>query len=85
VTIYIVLALTVGGTGSMRGAIIGAILVVALTEGTRFVGGALPFLRPVQVAALREGMIGMMLIAVLMVRPEGLLPERLRRYERKIP
>jgi branched-chain amino acid transport system permease protein len=85
VTIYIVLALTVGGTGSMRGAIIGAILVVALTEGTRFAGGALPVLRPVQVAALREGMIGMMLIAVLMMRPEGLLPERLRRYEREIP
>ena len=42
ITIYMVLALTAGGTGTMRGAVLGAILVVALTEGTRFLGAVLP-------------------------------------------
>jgi branched-chain amino acid transport system permease protein len=79
VTLYIVLALTAGGTGSMAGAVIGGILVVALTEGTRFLGALFPGLQPVQVAALRQGAIGVALILILHLRPQGILPERLRR------
>ena len=78
VTIYVVLALTAGGTGTMRGAILGAILVVFLTEGTRFLGDALSGLKPVQTAAVREAMIGTALILVLYFRPQGLVPERTR-------
>ena len=77
ITITIVLALTAGGTGSMRGAILGAILVVALTEGTRFLGAVLPDLSPVRIASLREGLIGLALILALSLRPDGLLPETL--------
>jgi branched-chain amino acid transport system permease protein len=78
ITIYIVLALTIGGTGTMRGAVLGAILVVCLTEGTRFLGTALAALQPVQVAAVREALIGVVLILVLHLRPQGLLPEKTR-------
>jgi len=78
VTIYVVLALTAGGTGTMRGAILGAVLVVFLTEGTRFLGDALTGLKPVQTAAVREAMIGAALILVLYLRPQGLVPERSR-------
>ena len=78
VTIYVVLALTAGGTGTMRGAILGAILVVFLTEGTRFLGDALTGLKPVQTAAVREAMIGTALILVLYLRPQGLVPENTR-------
>jgi branched-chain amino acid transport system permease protein len=78
ITIYVVLALTVGGTGTMRGAVLGAILVVSLTEGTRFLGAALSALKPVQIAAVREGLIGTALILVLYLRPQGLLPETTR-------
>lgn len=80
ITIYVVLALTAGGTGSMAGAVLGAVLVVALTEGTRFMGGALPWLSPGRVAALREGVIGAALVLVLTLRPQGLLPETLTRW-----
>ncbi len=80
VTLYIVLALTAGGTGRMTGAVLGAVLVILLTEGTRFAGGLFPFLQPVQVAALRQGAIGVALIVVLRLRPRGILPERGRRY-----
>lgn len=79
VTIYVVLALIAGGTGRMAGAVLGSVLVVCLTEGTRFAAGWVPGLAPVQVAALREACIGTALILVLYVRPEGILPEHTRR------
>jgi branched-chain amino acid transport system permease protein len=78
ITIYIVLALTAGGVGSMRGALIGAVLVIILTEGTRFLAQIVPGLAPAQIAALREAVIGIALILALTLRPQGLLPERPR-------
>ena len=80
ITIYVVLALTAGGTGNMAGAVVGSLLVVALMEGTRFAAAAIPGLSPVQVASVREGAIGAALILILHLRPQGLLPERSRRY-----
>lgn len=82
VTIYIVLALVAGGTGRMTGAVVGAVLVVALQEGARFGAAALPGLSPVQVASVRAGAIGVALVLVLHLRPDGLPPERVRRYAR---
>lgn len=79
VTIYVVLALTAGGTGNNWGAVLGACLVVFFLESTRFATAWLPGLQPVQVAAVREFIIGASLILVLRFRPAGLLPERLPR------
>ncbi len=78
ITIYIVLALTAGGAGVMRGALLGSILVICLTEGTRFLGALVPGLAPGQIAALREGIIGVALILALTFRPQGILPEKPR-------
>ncbi|HXD97668.1 MAG TPA: branched-chain amino acid ABC transporter permease [Candidatus Acidoferrum sp.] len=78
-TIYVVLALTAGGTGNNWGAIVGAFLVVFFLEATRFATGWLPGLKPVQVAAVRELLIGASLLVVLRLRPAGLLPERIPR------
>ena len=77
-TIYIVLALTAGGVGAMRGAILGAIFVIALLEGTRFLSATIPGVSPVQKAALREGAIALSLILLLRFRPQGLIPEKTR-------
>ena len=82
-TIYVVLALTAGGTGNNVGAVVGAILVVSFLEGTRFMTGWLPGLKPGQIAAVREFMIGASLIVILRFRPGGLLPERIPRLEEK--
>jgi branched-chain amino acid transport system permease protein len=79
VTIYVVLALTAGGTGNNWGAVLGACLVVFFLESTRFATAWLPGLQPVQVAAVREFVIGLSLILVLRFRPAGILPERLPR------
>jgi branched-chain amino acid transport system permease protein len=81
ITIYVVLALTAGGTGNNWGAVAGAFLVVFFMEGTRFATGWLPSLTPVRVAAVRELSIGAGLLIVLRFRPAGLLPERIPRVE----
>jgi branched-chain amino acid transport system permease protein len=74
-TISIKLGLTLGGTGNNIGALVGTLLVVVLLEGSRFLVHAIPWLEPVQVAALREIAIGALMIAVLRWRPGGLIPE----------
>ena len=75
-TIYIFLSLTAGGTGNTSGAVLGAVLVVALLEGSRFIEGVAPDLSGARGAALREMVIGAGLIAVMRLRPTGLLAER---------
>jgi branched-chain amino acid transport system permease protein len=79
ITIYIVLSLSAGGIGNNWGAVTGALLVVFFLESTRFLKDALPFLKPVQVAATREFIVAAGLILVLRFRPQGLIPERLPR------
>jgi branched-chain amino acid transport system permease protein len=77
-TLNVVLAVSLGGTGRMAGAVLGALVLEALTEGTRFAGDLLQMLSPVQVASLREAIIGVVLVLVLRLRPKGLLPETSR-------
>ncbi|MEM9223937.1 MAG: branched-chain amino acid ABC transporter permease [Pseudomonadota bacterium] len=75
-TIYIFLSLTAGGTGNTGGAVLGAVLVVAVLEGSRFLEGVVPELSGAGGAALREMVIGSALILIMRLRPEGLLAER---------
>jgi branched-chain amino acid transport system permease protein len=79
ITIYIVLALSAGGTGNNYGAVLGALLIVFFQESTRFVAAWVPDLAAVQVAALREIVISLTLILILRYRPQGILPEHLPR------
>jgi branched-chain amino acid transport system permease protein len=79
ITIYIVLALSAGGTGNNYGAVLGALLIVFFQESTRFVAAWVPGLAAVQVAALREIVISVTLILILRYRPQGILPEHLPR------
>ncbi|MEO0999388.1 MAG: branched-chain amino acid ABC transporter permease [Pseudomonadota bacterium] len=84
-TIYIFLALTAGGAGSTRGAVLGAVLVIAVLEGSRFLEALWPGLAGAQGAALREIVIGSALIFVMRVRPGGLLAARPPEIERSRP
>ena len=76
ITIYIFLAVTAGGVGRPIGAVIGAYAVVAFLEATRFASEVLPNLQAVQIAAIREILVGVALLILLISRPGGLLPER---------
>ena len=78
-TFVIWAALLVGGRGNNLGAVIGALVVpVLIVEGTRFI----PVLadQAALVAGLRNVVIGLLLILILWFRPDGLLPERKRRF-----
>jgi branched-chain amino acid transport system permease protein len=77
ITIYIFLAVSAGGVGRPTGALIGAYAVVFFLEATRFIAEVVPSLQAVQVAALREMLVGAALILVFYLRPQGLLPERI--------
>ncbi|HLZ57500.1 MAG TPA: branched-chain amino acid ABC transporter ATP-binding protein/permease [Ktedonosporobacter sp.] len=75
-------AILVGGRGNIKGVVLGvAIMIVLVQESTRF----LPEVpgHPTIVLALREVVIGLVLVLFLRFRPQGLLPER--RYVDRLP
>jgi len=76
-TLNIILALVAGGIGNNLGAVLGAVLIVALLEGTRFAAPLLPFLAPAQIAAVRELLVSVLLLVILRVLPAGIVPERI--------
>jgi branched-chain amino acid transport system permease protein len=75
VTIITWMAVVIGGAGNNRGLVLGAFLVIAVLEGTRFLGGLLPSLDAERLSALRIVLIGTLLILAIRFRPQGLLPE----------
>ncbi len=76
-TLNIILALVAGGVGNNAGALLGAVLIVVLLEGTRFVAPFLPFLGPAEIAAVRELLVSVLLLVILRVLPAGIVPERI--------
>jgi branched-chain amino acid transport system permease protein len=70
---------TAGGVGRLLGALIGSYLLIGFLELTRFMAEVVPGVTPVQAAATREIMVGLVLILLLRLRPDGLLPERNQR------
>ena len=75
-TLNIILALVAGGVGNNTGAVLGAVLIVVLLEGTRFAAPFLPFLAATQVAAVRELLVSVLLLVILRVLPAGIMPEQ---------
>lgn len=69
-SIFILAAVLIGGTGNIKGPIVGAVFVVVLPELLRFVGF------PDSVAAnLRQIVYGLILIILMRYRPQGLAGE----------
>jgi branched-chain amino acid transport system permease protein len=69
--------LIVGGAGSNRGALLGAVLVWGLWSASGAIIAALfPPDQQARAAALQIAMIGIMLAAILLFRPRGLIGER---------
>ena len=74
-TLFGWLALILGGSGNNRGAIAGAVLLLGLLEGSRFAKDLIPFLTGVRLAAAQQMLVGLLLVVLMIKRPEGLLPE----------
>jgi branched-chain amino acid transport system permease protein len=69
-SIFIIAIIILGGLASLRGSIIGAVFLVLLPEFLRFVGF------PDEIAAqLRQAVYGLLLILLMLYRPQGLVGE----------
>jgi branched-chain amino acid transport system permease protein len=51
------------------------VLLLGLLEGSRFAKDLIPFLRGVRLAAAQQMLVGLLLVVLMIKRPEGLLPE----------
>ena len=75
-TLFVWLALILGGSGNNRGALLGSVVLLGLLEGSRFAKDVVPFLTGVRLAAAQQILVGATLVVLMVRRPEGLLPER---------
>ncbi|MEM9511523.1 MAG: branched-chain amino acid ABC transporter permease [Cyanobacteria bacterium P01_E01_bin.48] len=75
-TFLVWIMLIVGGSGNTRGAILGACCIWFLWSGTEFLTGNLPDDWQTRAGALRILAIGVLLQVILLLRPEGILPEK---------
>lgn len=77
-TFLVFTMLIAGGVGNHRGALFGALLVNLIYLGSRFLKDFLPI--PDQSAgSIRVLIVGLLITAFLLIKPDGLMPERLRR------
>ena len=72
VTFYVWMGLIMGGSGTVRGALGGAVLLMVFLEGSRFIKDFIPGVSEVQMASVRLAVVGLALILVTMYRPNGL-------------
>jgi len=71
-TFYAWIMVIMGGSGNNRGTIIGAFLLWGFFSASRFIEGYIS-LSPSASSALRMVLIGLILIALLMFRPQGIM------------
>ncbi|MHC1611486.1 MAG: branched-chain amino acid ABC transporter permease [Candidatus Methanospirareceae archaeon] len=74
-TFYAWTAVVLGGSGNNKGTILGALILWTFFSVTRFAQGYLPF-SPTQMGALRILFIGLLLIVMMMFKPEGILGKK---------
>jgi ABC-type branched-subunit amino acid transport system permease subunit len=85
ITAYAFMAVIAGGRGSNLGLLFGAGTIMALLEATRFLKDAFAVIDGTQLAALRLGLIGLGIVLLLILRPQGLLPEPQRKVRDFFP
>ncbi|MCF3932110.1 branched-chain amino acid ABC transporter permease [Acuticoccus sp. M5D2P5] len=73
ITFYVWMAMILGGTGSILGAVAGSLVLVLFLEGSRFVRDILPGVTEVEMASVRLFVVGMALVLLTLLRPQGLM------------
>ena len=75
VTFYAWMAVIMGGATRPAGALLGSLLLMGFLEGTRFLRDVVPWVGAVDMASLRIGAVGLLLILFVLFRPQGILGE----------
>jgi branched-chain amino acid transport system permease protein len=78
-TFYIWMAVIIGGAGRVSGAIFGTMLLIGLLEGSRFLRDLIPVIPDTEMASVRIGAVGLLLILFMIYRPQGLLGDFTKR------
>lgn len=79
ITIYIWIAIILGGSSRLLGAVAGTIVLITFFEGSRFARDFFIGISEPQLASLRIWIIGMALILTLLYRPDGIFPAKTKR------
>jgi len=72
VTVVVWIGMLIGGAGSDRGVIGGLAIIMGFQLFTRFLNDQIPFVSQDQFASLRLVLIGLLLMAIVKYRPEGI-------------
>ena len=81
ISVLVVSMLVLGGMGNISGVIVGAIVLELVNDYLLPQLGTLVHLGNVNVTQLQFFVYGAILVGIMLFRPEGLLPSRLRRAE----
>lgn len=79
VTIMIWAMVMIGGRGNLAASLIGVTIITFFMNGTRYFKDLIP-LDPTTIASLRMVVIGLLIMSIVVFRPNGVLPERRRQY-----
>lgn len=90
VTFQVWLAMLLGGAGNNLGVIVGAFVLIAFRESTRFLSdipglSSFTTANPTFIPSLRFVVIGLLLILVIRLYPDGIFPERKRKALARAP
>lgn len=79
VTFYVWMAIIMGGVGRVSGAVIGSVILMAFLEGSRFIRDVVPWISEVDMASVRIGLVGLLLVLFIIYRPQGLMGDYTKR------
>ena len=79
VTFYVWMAIIMGGVGRVSGAIVGTAILMLFLEGSRFLRDIVPGVSEVDMASVRIGAVGLLLVLFIMFRPQGLMGDYTKR------
>jgi len=79
-SIFLISIVIIGGLGNLWGAVIGAVILIALPELLRFIG-----ISQTYVANIRQILYGTLLILMMFFRPQGIIGEYVFRREKGVP
>ena len=73
VTFYVWMAMILGGTGRIGGALLGTAVLISILEGSRVLRDIFPGVLQVEMASLRLALVGLLIVLFVLYRPDGLL------------